>query len=367
MPMAAVLERFNEPLRLVELELDPPRTGEVRVRVRASGVCHSDLHMQQGHIPFPLPMVLGHEAAGVIEELGPDVVDFALGDRVILTPSPQCGACFYCQRGQPQLCDRGAAAVASGGLFDGTPRFRLDGEPAYQFCCSGAFAESTVVPTAGIVRFGSEVPFPAAALMGCAVATGFGAVMNNARVAEGDTVVVIGCGGIGMSVVQGARHRRASRIIAVDVVESKLQLALRIGATDSVDASSGDVLSQVLALTTAGQGADVVFEASGRADTLERAVLMARRGGQVVFIGGGSVDSLLPMSRLGGTEKRVMCSAYGGTDTRRDIPRLIQLYEDGELKIDELVSATIHLSEVNDALQLLGRSTDLTRAVIDFE
>jgi Zn-dependent alcohol dehydrogenase len=308
-------------------------------------------------------MVLGHEAAGVIEEVGPEVFGLAPGDHVVLSPNPQCGLCFFCERGQPNLCEAGRLGLANAGLLDGTPRFSLDGVPVHQFVLTGSFAEATVVPAIGVTKISPDASFPAAALIGCAVATGFGAATNNADIQPGDSVVVIGCGGIGMNVIQGARMKRAERIIAVDLFPSKLALSKKFGATHVIDASKFNPVDEVLEITE-HRGADVSFEAIGSAATVEQAILMIRRGGQVVLIG-GAPQAILKMSQLAASEKRVVCSAYGGTNIRRDIPRYIELYQEGKLLVDEFIDEEIELAQVNDAFATMRRG-EAARSVIVF-
>lgn len=366
MTKAAVVMENGTSLEIVDLEVDSPRAGEVKVQIKATGVCHSDLAIQGGTSPFPYPMVAGHEAAGIVEDVGKGVKDFRPGDHVIICCVPQCGTCFFCKRGQPELCEVAMVGVVSGGLLDGTPRFRLGGQPVYQFCCTGTFAESTVVPATGLVKIDPDVRLSAAALISCAVATGVGSVRNNADVQDGDTVVVIGCGGVGLNVIQGARIKGAAMIVAIDVVSSKLELASKFGATHSINAATGDAVAEVLSLT-AGRGADAVFEAIGHPTTVAQTVDMTRRGGQAVFIGAAPPGTMVNIGihDLMGGEKRITGTAYGATNIRRDIPDLVNLYTSGQLLLDEIVSAEIPLEDVNLAFDRMREGT-IARSVIVF-
>src|SRR3954452_11154252 len=269
MPKAAVCVGLNEPLEIQELELESPRAGEVRVRMGASGVCHSDLSIQNGTLMGALPMVLGHEGAGVIEELGEGVTGLEVGDHVVVSWVPQCGECYFCKKGQGFLCESGGMAMAPGALLDGSTRFSRDGEPIKQMACSGTFSEQAVIPAIGAVKIPKDVPLEIGALIGCGVLTGVGAALNTANIKRGDTVAVIGCGGVGLNVIQGAKIAGAEEIIAVDMLPNKLQLAKQFGATTTVNAGHGDAVSQVMELT--GQrGVDVAFEVIGLKQTIDQ-------------------------------------------------------------------------------------------------
>src|SRR3954447_21306358 len=277
MPKAAVCAGLNQPLEIRDLDLAPPKAGEVLVRMGASGVCHSDLSIQNGTLFGAFPIVLGHEGAGVIEAVGDGDEDIAVGDHVVISWVPQCGTCFFCERGQAFLCEAGANAMMSGGLLDGTTRFSSDGEPVLQMACSGTFAERSVVPAIGVVKIPDDIPLDIAALIGCGVLTGVGAALNTADIHPGDTVAVIGCGGVGLNVIQGARIAGASEIIAVDLVPTKLSMAREFGATQTVCAAECDPVAAVLELT--GQhGVDVAFEVIGLRQTIEQTITMTRRG-----------------------------------------------------------------------------------------
>jgi NDMA-dependent alcohol dehydrogenase len=367
MTRAAVCNAIDTPLEVVDLELQAPKAGEVKVRLGASGVCHSDLSVRNGTLLAPLPAVLGHEGAGVIEDIGEGVEDLQPGDHVVISWIPECGDCYFCDRGQGYLCDVGLPIIASGGLLDGTPRFVRDGQPVLQMTATGTFTEATVVPAMSAVKIDKDIPLTAAALIGCGVLTGFGAAHNTADIREGDTVAVVGCGGVGLNVIQGAKHSGAERIIAIDMVEGKLQTAQKFGATDLVNAGEGDSVGKVMELT--GQrGADVAFEVIGLQPTTDQAFYMTRRGGQTVLVGVPKMDVMLNLPVALGmifSEKQVRGCLYGSSSVHRDIPMLANLYTEGKLMLDELVSREIALDDVNTALDEMG-SGEIARSVIRF-
>src|SRR5688572_19046303 len=280
MTKAAVHVGVDQPLEIRDdIEIAAPKAGELKVRIAASGVCHSDLSVQNGTIPVPPQTVLGHEGAGVVEEVGEGVTGFEVGDHVVLTFVPQCNDCYYCSHEQSYLCEK-AGMLNMGGMLDGTKRLSSGGQPLGQMAGLGTFGQTTIVPTISAVKIDKDVPLKAAALIGCGVQTGVGAALNTANIRKGDTVVVIGCGGVGLNVIQGARIAGAERIIAVDMVESKLQLAKEFGATDFVNAGEGDPVAQVNGIT--GKGADVAFEVIGLGPTIEQSIGMTRPGGETV-------------------------------------------------------------------------------------
>lgn len=366
MPRAAVLTGLDQPLVIRDdVEVDDPQAGELRVRVAACGVCRSDLSMQDGTMPIPTPAVLGHEASGVVEQVGPGVTAIRPGDHVVVSWVPQCGECFFCRRGQPQLCQTSDVVLLAGGQLDGTPRLRLDGAPLFQMCATGTFSEVTVIPVTSAVKVPDDLPFDVAALLGCAVLTGVGAALNTATIAPGDAVAVIGCGGVGLNVIQGARIAGATTIVAVDVSPAKLAAAQVFGATALVDATRVDPVNAVRDLT-AQRGADVAFEALGMAATIHQTVDMTRRGGHAVLVGIPPLDVMLSVPAMLGLvlqERTVKGCWYGSSDIRRDIPRLVELYRNGALLLDELVSRRIDLSEVNDAFAAM-KAGEVARSVI---
>jgi S-(hydroxymethyl)glutathione dehydrogenase / alcohol dehydrogenase len=356
---AAVLHEFGSPLVVEDLQVDPPRAGELGVRMAASGVCHSDLHVAQGVHPTSLPVVLGHEGAGVVEEVGPGVAGFTPGDHVLLTWLPYCGHCAQCVRGRPNICENTAWYDAT--LEDGTCRFQLDGRQVHHYNTS-SFAERSVVPARTAVKVDPTLPLSELALMGCAVMTGVGAVLNTARVRPGDTVAVVGCGGVGLNVVQGARIAGAGKIVAVDLVESKLELARELGATAVVDAGAGDPVDAVHELVPGG--VDHAFEALGRPETIETALSLTGRGGQALLIGMAPPDARVRLDALTATleERAVRGSWYGSCVPLRDIPLLVELYRDGRLRLAPLISRC-GLEDVNDAFRRM-QAGETARSVI---
>lgn len=367
MPRAAVLTQVGSPLEIWDLELEAPRAGEVMVRMGASGICHTDVSGREG-TGFPLipPIVLGHEAAGVIEAVGTGVSHLVPGDHVVLSFVPQCGQCSFCTTDQAYLCEVPTPYLVSGTLLDGTTRFRHGDTPVRQGGFMGSFSEATVVPAIGAVKIPRDVPLTSAALIGCGVLTGTGAAMRTARIQPGDAVVVVGCGGVGLNAVQGAHIAGAERIIAVDRVPSKLEKAALFGATDLVDANATDPVEAVMQLTR--RGADVGIEVIGRADTIAQTSAMTRRGGQVVLVGVPPMDVHYPVP-VGGmifSAQHVIGCAYGSADIHRDIPRLIELYQQGKLLLDELISNRITLDQVNDGMDAIHHG-EVARTVIEFK
>jgi S-(hydroxymethyl)glutathione dehydrogenase / alcohol dehydrogenase len=367
MPKAAVCSGINASLEVVDVGLDDPKAGEVRVRMGASGVCHSDLSVVNGTLLSPLPAVLGHEGAGVVEAVGADVNRVKVGDHVVLSFVPQCGTCYMCTHDTPEMCETGFLAMAMGSQLDMTPRFTRDGAPLHQMSALGTFSEELVCPEISTVKIDTDVPFTSAALIGCGVLTGFGAAANTADIARGDTVAVIGCGGVGLNAIQGAKWKGAERIIAVDRFDSKLDMAKQFGATDLVNAGNGDPVAHVHELT-GGRGVDVSFEVIGLKDTVQQAFAMARRGGQAIIVGVPKMEQIMEIPiamELLVNEKQVRGSWYGSSDVQRDVPRLVALYKDGTLKLDELVSRTIGLEGINDAFGAM-EAGEVARSVVDY-
>ena len=365
MPRAAICTAVDTPLEVVDLDLQAPKAGEVKVRLGASGVCHSDLSVRNGTLLAPLPAVLGHEGAGVIEEVGDGVTNLKAGDHVVISWVPQCGECYFCVRDQGELCDVGMPLMASGALQDGTPRFERNGQPVLHMSASGTFSEATVVPAIGAVKIDPDIPLTSAALIGCGVLTGFGAAVNTADIRVGDTVAVLGAGGVGLNVIQGAKQAGAGRIIAIDMKDGKLQTAQKFGATDLVNAGEADSVGQVMELTDQ-RGADVAFEVIGLGPTIDQTAAMTRRGGQTILVGVPSFDVNLTQNVAMGfifSEKQVRGCLYGSSNVHRDVPMLAKLYTEGKLMLDELVSREITLDGVNDAMDEMG-SGEIARSVI---
>jgi S-(hydroxymethyl)glutathione dehydrogenase/alcohol dehydrogenase len=367
MPKAAVCVGINEPLEIQEVELEAPHAGEVRVRMGASGVCHSDLSIQNGTLMGAFPMVLGHEGAGVIEELGEGVTGFEVGDHVVVSWVPQCGECFFCKKGQGFLCEAGQMAMVTGGLLDGSTRFSRDGEPIKQMACSGTFSEQAVIPAIGAVKIPKDVPLEIGALIGCGVLTGVGAALNTANISRGDTVAVIGCGGVGLNVIQGAKIAGADEIIAIDMLPNKLDMAKQFGATTLVNASDGDPVSQVMEMTQQ-RGVDVAFEVIGLKQTIEQTIMMTRRGGEAVLVGVPRMEVMLELPAFFGVvlmSKTIKGCWYGSSNVQQDVPKLLEYYKSGELNLDGLISRRISVNDVNEAFKAM-EAGEVARSVIQY-
>ena len=370
---AGVLSGVGQDIEIVDVDLQDPKAGEVRVRMAASGVCHSDLSVQNGTLPLPTPIVLGHEGAGVVEAVGDGVTNVAPGDHVVLSWVPECGHCYTCLHDQPQLCEN-SLPTQMGALLDGTTRFSRDASPVFQMAGTGTFAESTIVPAISAVKIPQDMPLDKAALIGCGVLTGFGAAVNTAKIRPGDTVAVVGCGGVGLNAIQGAKIAGAGQIIAVDMLDQKLELAKQFGATDTVNASEGDPVVAVQGLAPKGpmgmgRGVDVAIEVVGMSATFNQALAMTRRGGMTVFVGAPRMDDMTQLNLfmdLFASQKTITGSFYGGANVHRDIPMLVDLYQRGILKLDELVSKTISLAEVNTAFEDMKGGT-VARSVIVYD
>lgn len=357
---AAVLHEFSSDLVVEDVEVSDPAPDEVLVRTVASGVCHTDRTMQLGANPLPLPLLLGHEVSGVVEAVGRDVTSVRPGDPVATCASSFCGTCRWCQQGQLHHCENKGRARA-----DGTPRLRLGTDSVEPFVGLGGFAEQLLVHERTLVKLPDEMPLDKAALLGCAGITGLGAVRHAAGVRAGETVAVIGCGGVGLNAVQGARLVGASRIIAVDRIPAKLEMARLLGATDVVDASSVDPVAAVLELT-GGIGVDHALEVVGLQATLEQAFAMLDTRGTATMVGvpRPEVRVSIPAAQLL-LEKRLQGTKMGSTRFRIDIPLYCRLYLDGRLQLDELLSATVPLTSVNAALADLDNPSG-ARTVLTF-
>ena len=362
---AAVFSGPGQPVRVTEVELAPPRAGEVEVAVAAAGVCHSDLHIVRGDWPHPTPVVLGHEGSGVVAAVGPGVTALSPGDHVVLSWVPACGRCRYCRLGRPAQCQLAAEVIAPGGvLYDGTSRLRIDGEPAYHYLGVSSFAERVIVPETGAIRVRQDAPLELAALAGCAVATGVGAVRNTAGVQPGATVAIIGCGGVGLSCVQGARLAGAARIVAVDVVAEKLAVARRLGATDAVHADGRPVVAALRDLVP--EGLDYVIDAIGKIETIEQAIAALGLGGSAVLVGlppSGRQARFDPLA-LAEADRRILGCNYGSITPQRDIPLIVDLVMNGDLDLESMVSARRPLAEAADALADLSAGRVLRQLLI---
>ena len=347
---AAVLEAPGAAVRVTMVELDEPRAGEVEVAIAAAGVCGSDVHVVTGDWDVPMPVVLGHEGSGVVTRVGAGVTDLAVGDHVVLSWVPQCGVCRQCVSGRPWQCELVANVVAPGGvLHDGTSRWHGAGGTAlHHYLGVSSFAERVVVPRSGAVKVRADAPLDLIAIVGCAVATGVGAVRNTAAVPAGATVAVIGCGGVGLSVVQGARLAGAARIVACDLDPAKLAVAARVGATDTLEArDTATALREAVP-----EGLDFVFDAVGRIETTEQAIEALGLGGAAVVVGLPAVGQRASFDPLALAEanQRILGSNYGSVDPQRDVPWLVDRVMDGELDLESLVSGRRPLSEAAEAL-----------------
>ena len=361
---AAVMRVNNEPLSIEELVIDDPAPGEVLVRTAASGICHSDLHMIEGGIPLPPPAILGHEPAGVVEAVGAGVTEFAPGDHVIGCLNRWCGVCQFCTGGRPYLC---MATYVPTRPPDAKPRIATgDGEPVGQLGDLSSFAEKRLCPDRSRVKIRDDMPLDRACLIGCGVTTGLGAALKTVHVPAGSSVVIVGCGGVGLAALQGARIVGAGKIIAVDAQAWKFDLAKNLGATHCVDASETDPVAAVHELT--GGGADFVFECIGLVPTVQQSVAMTGRGGTTVLVGVVPVTEMVSISAADLTlqEKHITGSFMGSNQFRVDMPRYVDFYLDGRLKLDEMISSRIGLDDVNAAFDAM-RKGSVARQVIVFD
>lgn len=363
---AAVFRQAGIPFSVEDLHLEAPKSGEVLVRVKAVGICHSDWHLMTGATSHPVPVVPGHEGAGVIEAVGLGVEGLAVGDHVALNWAPSCGSCFFCAKGRPSLCGTYVEPIWAGTMLDGTTRLTTSaGEPVYHFSALACFAEACVVPHQCCVKLPDSVPFPIAAVIGCAVTTGVGSVLNTAQVEAGSTVAVFGAGGVGLSTVMGARLAGAAKIIAIDPLASRRQAALDMGADYALESGSG-ALAEVRRLTE-GRGADYVFEAAGIPSVQEQCLEAARPGGTIVFSGISPMGSAtnLPGSVIVRQEKTIMGSYYGTAHAPRDFVRYADEFAAGRLPLDRLITRSYALDEINGAhADMLSGAT--ARGVIEF-
>jgi S-(hydroxymethyl)glutathione dehydrogenase / alcohol dehydrogenase len=361
MMKAAMMRALHAPLTIEEIDIGAPAPHEVLVRTAATGVCHSDLHVLEGSIPTPLPTVLGHEPAGIVEAIGAEVREFRPGDHVIGCLSAFCGYCEYCLGGRPNLC--GGAATVRGP--DEGARLSKGGAPIAQFAHLSAFAERMLVHEHALVKIRTDMPLDRAALIGCGVTTGLGAALNTAKVRPGSSVAVIGCGGVGLAIIQGSRIAGAGRIIAVDTAAWKLDLARQVGATDGVNAADNPA-ARVVDMTSGG--VDYGFEAIGLPATVRDALRMTRKGGTMIMVGvvpvGTNVE--LPGADIVMRGKSILGSMMGSNRFRVDMPRYVEWYLNGTLKLDEMISARLALHQVNDALEALRQGT-AARSVLVFD
>lgn len=345
--MKALVTRELDQYAVEEVELDGPKAGELRIKMVATGVCHSDLSVINGTLPLPKPMVLGHEGAGIVTEVGPGVTGFEVGDHVVLSFTPACGTCHFCHLKQPQFC---AANIPHGLMLDGTARVHKGEERLAVMQFLGCMAEEAVVPAISAVKVEPSIPLDKAALVGCGVMTGVGAAINTAQVTPGSTVAVFGCGGVGLSIVQGARLAGASTIIGVDLADNKLAMATQFGATHTVNGGREDAVQRCKELT-GGIGPDYTFEAVGVPELMAAAYNAVRRGGTVTIVGVGKLDQVVPLNALllSMDGKTIKGSYYGDANVHGDFPRLLGLYQAGKLNLDDMVTTTYTIDEAPQA------------------
>ena len=356
---AAVLYDINTPLQIERIALPNIENDQVRVRLVASGVCHSDWHVVKGEWPFiPIPIILGHEGAGVVEEIGSEVNNIKVGDHVILSWKRNCGLCEMCQVGYPNLCDVKADQR-------GQPHLLNSGRQMDKFNGLGTFSTETILPQDVVIPIDKEIPLPQAALVGCGVVTGVGAVLNTAKVEPGKSVAVFGCGGVGLNVIQGAMIAGAEPIIAIDILNNKLELGKQFGATHTINSSQVDPVMAIQDLTE-GQGVHYAFEAVGLiSDPFKQSILCTRKRGITVYVGHAPVNTPVDFdARILFSEKMVIGSHYGTCRPRVDFPRLLGLYKADKLKLDELVTRVYPLEQINQAFTALGAG-EVARSVLD--
>lgn len=360
---AAVLLEQKKPLVIEEVDIDRPKTGEVQVRISATGLCHSDLHNIKGDWQNSVPAILGHEGAGIVEAVGEGVDHVKVGDNVIFSFRANCGHCANCTRGVPVLCNGHQAPRQL--MNDGTARVSLRGQPLFVSCRLGTFAEKVVCAAEQAIPVTKEIPPEVAALIGCAVTTGVCAVTNAGAVGAGDTVAVIGCGGVGLSVIQGARLVGASAIIAIDILDGKLECAQEFGATHRINGAREDVVEKVHELTNGG--VDFAFEAIGLGPTVEQAVGCIRPGGKAVIVGMAPVDHRASIDpyQLVRDQKTLMGTGYGNARQRIDIPRMVEHYRAGRLDLDRMISHRYTLDGINEGITRLEQG-EATRGVVVF-
>lgn len=363
---AAILAEPNSKMTIETVYIDEPGPGQVLVRMGAAGLCHTDLEVIEGQLGYPMPIVLGHEAAGTIEAVGSGVSSDRCGQRVVLSWNPHCGHCFYCGEGQPILCERYRELAGRAVAFDGTTKVNDRDGPVHSMFYLAAFAEYAVVTDDCAVPIPDEMPLDRACLLGCAVLTGVGAVSRVGQVTYGETVAVIGCGAVGLSAVQGARLAGAAQIVAIDLDRGKLAAAGRMGATHTIDAAGENPIEAVGEIT-AGRGADCVVESAGNEPAFRTSLEATRVGGRVVWLGKVGVDEEVAFrwgSLMG--EKRITRCSYGGARVRTDIPALARSYLDGTLQLDELITARISLDEINSGFDEL-RAGRTVRSVVTYD
>lgn len=362
---ASVPYEESQPIKIETLELDSPEKGEVLVQIKAASLCHSDLSVMNGSRPRPVPMALGHEAAGVVVDIGPEVTDLEPGDHVVCVFVPSCGQCGPCREGRPALCERGAAANTAGTLLGGGQRLHKESETINHHLGVSAFSEYAVVSRNSIIKISKDIPFEKAALFGCAVITGVGAVVNTANIRLGSTVAIVGLGGVGLSALLGAIAAGASRVVAVDINETKLKQAKELGATDVFNSKDPEVIEQIRQAT--GGGLDYAFETAGAVPAMEVAYGITKRGGTTVTTGLPHPEHQFsfPYVSLTAEERTLKGSYLGSCVPSRDIPRYMNLFQEDRLPVDKLITDFITLDEVNKGFDILAKG-ESSRIIIKF-
>lgn len=362
---AAVLEEAGKPVVIHnDLEITSPLAGQVAVDVKHCGLCHSDLSYIDGVFPSLLPVVLGHEAAGIVSEVGPGVTRLQPGDHVVLTPTPPCGSCYWCVRGEASVCVN-SASISTGLMPDGTTPLSRGGEPVYRGVGLAAFAERVLTQETGAVKIDDDIPLHIACVLGCAIQTGTGAVLNAANVQSGETVLILGLGGVGLAAVQGARIAGAARILASDPVASRREAALALGATDLLDPDHDDVVAAAQAV--GGVGVDFAFETAGRGALLEVAMAAIRNGGTMVCVGAPPLEetyTLIPAAFVI-SGKKIIATVLGDANSLRDIPRYLDLWRAGRLDLESMITNRRPIEEINEACTDLRQGSGI-RTVLDF-
>ncbi len=363
---AAILFEVGQKLDIREVDVQSPQAGEVMIKMAVGGVCHSDLHVMTGHLVGALPAILGHEGSGIVAEVGPGVTTLKAGDHVIPMWRLSCGTCEYCSDARPALCAAGSQVRMTGRLLDGTTRFKYQGQEIKHFAGVSSFSEYSVIPAAAVLKIPQEFPLEMAALLGCGVITGVGAVFNAAKVRPGSTVAVFGTGGVGMNVVQGAVIAGAEKIIAVDILDSKLEMAKKFGATHTVNSKQTKAVDAVRALT-GGRGVDYAFEVIGLPETIRQAYDSLSKRGMAVAIGVAPMtkEVSVPIMTLVYEERVLTGSVYGSSRPWIDIPMLMRLYDAGKLKLDELLTRRYPFSQINEAYAALERG-EVLRSIVTF-
>lgn len=353
----------SRPLTIETVELEEPEENEVLIKIGAAGLCHSDLSVINGSRPRPMPMALGHEAAGEIVQTGPKVTDFEEGDHVVCTFIPSCGHCIPCREGRPALCENGAASNTEGELLEGGRRFQGENDTIHHHLGVSGFADYAVVSTNSIVKVDKDIPFEKVAIFGCAVITGIGAVMNTAQIRPGSNVAVVGLGGIGLSAIIGAKLAGANEIIALDINKDKFDIAERLGATAVFDSSDDNVEYDIKSYVSGG--VDFAFETAGAVPAMDVAYKITRRGGSTVTTGlpDPAHEFSFPQVTLAAEERTIKGSYVGSCVPSRDIPRFIELYKQGRLDVDNLMSGTLALEDINEGFDRLDRG-EVARLIV---